>query len=84
MADDARALFTLCNFAEFAQARGFSHIAVMEPKQGEGKFVLGLFQSENDDLADAFGDTLDKTRLLGAKPGAIATILAVCPTKPLK
>lgn len=84
ISDGTRALFALCNFAEFAQARGFSHIAVMAPQTGEDKYALGLFHSEQDDLAETFGEMLDKARLLGARPGSVTKILPLCPKKPPK
>jgi hypothetical protein len=76
---NSSALFILCSFAEFAKSRGFSHISVMEPKKADDNYLVGLFNSEDDDLAEAFGSHLDRERLLGKKPGAIARILPICP-----
>jgi len=79
-----QAMFVLCSFARFAEHRGYSHIAVMQPAKGQDNYVLGLFNADSDDLAAVFGKELDPKRILGDKPGAVAKLLPLCPAKTAK
>lgn len=79
---DATSLFLLCSFTEHAEARGFTHMTVMLPKEGDDTYVVGFVGSADDDPAKVFGDQFDAQRLIGEKPGAIQRLLPKCPKKP--
>lgn len=81
---DARALFILCSLAEITETRGFSHLAIVMPKDGENDYALGMFNSDNEDMAAAFGKEVDLSRLAGSRPGATSKLLTLCPSKPVK
>lgn len=80
--NDVRALFILCNLAEYTEKRGFSHFAVIQPKDGDIAYTLGLYHSADEELSAAFGKDVDTARVLARRPGPVAKLIPMCPKKP--
>ena len=82
ISDQPKALFLLCSLSEFVGSRGYTHLAVIEPTQGGTTYVVGLFDSEDEALHIVFGRERDLSRVLGARPGAVAQLNILCGRAP--